>query len=221
MDALQLMGSKWLSGEEDGLIAGYNINRKEGDRLIAVAPAGATNYDGELSAPIEQWQSWVEEYSWTGPNGYKSEGVQDISHLKPGDYTVTVNYGYSGVVTTPIIKTFEVELQNNLTVDLTDPTVETEGCEGDIINLSSAIGGGVAEKNYIWVITSGSDTKEITGQSDSFTLPLLESLEFNGNRKVRLKVQSGVCVEESKDKTLNIHKKIKTKPITHKKEKKK
>ncbi len=104
---------------------------------------------------------------------------------------------------------------NDLEVNIQD--TEGTACSGDLLYLSTETKGGIDDKTYSWIITEGPDTSTIIGTSTSFEVPL----DFTGNKKVILRVYSGVCVKESKPINVNIHKKIKTNAITHKKENKK
>ena len=151
----------------------------------------------------------IKSCSWTGSNGY-TNNVQDIFHLKPGEYTVTVEYGYGSNSIASISKTFKVKQKNNLDVKILE--TESAACEGDIIELATEINGGIDDRKYTWIITEGSETQNIQGNPTSFRAPV----DCAGNKKVRLKVQSGVCKKKSKALNISIHKKIRTKPISHK-----
>ena len=198
----------------------YNVTFKVGlpNSVIAaeIAHSDCTGESGAIDLSIDNINSniEIESFSWTGPNGYSKEGSEDIINLKSGLYTVTVKYDYAGYFTSSINKTFEVKQLNDLEVNILD--TEGTACSGDLLYLSTETKGGIDDKTYSWIITEGADTNTIIGASTSFEVPL----DFTGNKKVRLKVQSGVCVKESKPINVNIHKKIKTNTITHKKEKK-
>lgn len=199
-----LQGATWLTGEEDGLISAYNINRRDGNTLIAVGPE---SQDGTLSNPTIQWKSWVESYSWTGPDGYSKGDVQDILHLKPGDYTVTVRYESGELHTSS--ESFTVNQINDLQVKMLDPSAVS--CEGQQLNIVTEIKGGIIDKKYTWIVFEGSDEVDVIGTNDSFDVPY----NLLGDKSIKLKVQSGVCDKVSNDIPITIHKKIKTRVIKH------
>jgi len=202
----KLQGDICLSGTEEGLITAYNIDVKhtDGTKLKAVGP---DKQDGTLSAEA-QWKSWVESYAWTGSNGYFKSDVQDIYGLSPGEYTVVVKI--NGGTELPLYKC-EVGLNNDLKVAISHEVAQ--GCEGDKLVIISIPSGGTGSYTYIWQTKEGELWKDVVGEIESqYSSPF--RIE---NKEIRVKVTSGACPAESNSKPIEVHKKVNTQKISHKK----
>ena len=186
-------------GSESELLAAYNMNIRDKERLISVK-----GEEGDLNGCL-----WSDNcsYIWEDSSGAQVSVEEDITNLQEDDYTVTVNY--TGLITSNLTTTYKVALINTLKVQVTAP--DHHLCEGDELIITSNTAGGTGNYKYQWESFDGNAWIPMTGSVSS---SYIQNQTF-GNKNYRLQVNSGVCDTTSVHINLDVYKKIRTGRIRH------
>lgn len=186
-------------GDENGLLAAYNMNIRDNQKLISVK-----GENGTLSGCV-----WSDNcsYNWRNSLNQTVSTNEDLSGIGEGNYTVRVNYTgeYSDVLT----QTYGVGLRNNLIINISSLTSRI--CEGDELLISSSASGGVGGNSYQWESYDGANWTDVIGSTTS----IYRKVESVGHKIYRLKVNSHACNKTSEEVVVDVDKKIRTGRIRH------
>lgn len=217
------------TGNEPNLVAAYNMEKRNGNKLEATK--------GETGI-IEDGASWYGKCSYEWYKNVWDENAQmskyillpdkeeNLEQAEEGDYKVKINYeGYSNQTITLGDNTpIHIGLDDNLSVSIGLSEQDNIICEGEDLQVMPLISGGISEKKYIWTCTDEEGTEIIQAETGHNTeneiTANLQNGEYiapkvlkKGNYIYKLEVKSGVCSKQSNKVEIIVHKTISTNRI--------